>query len=208
LLGARRNAGEQRYGTKVEENSLRDSKVGKWSKVLSLSLSLSRSGKFERIYFDAVPRSFNGGIQEEFPERRRPLGHSLEEAFSRSVKIGKVLARVNSLLKRLFLTRNCLKLVYTRTGGTSEIDSPPPPYGIPPNAFNFSSRLRFIPNGPVNDSLSREGGPPALFSLFGNSSWLATDPVSRLLRKCGIRRALFVRENEKEPQLEINISIY
>ena len=30
---------------------------------------------------------------------------------------------VNSLLKRLFLTRNCLKLVYTDTAGTSEIDS-------------------------------------------------------------------------------------
>lgn len=71
---------------------------------------------------------------------------ALEEAFSRSVKIGKVLAWVNSLLKRLFLTRNCLKLVYTRTGGMSEIDSPPPcpPYGIP-NAFNFSSRLRLFP---------------------------------------------------------------
>lgn len=67
---------------------------------------------------------------------------TLEEAFSRSVKIGKVLAWVNSWLKRLFLTRNCLKLVYTRTGGTSEIDSPPL---RPVRTTRLQMRLIFLP---------------------------------------------------------------
>lgn len=94
---------------------------------------------------------FHDRLTEGYKRSFRTEGGSpgtLEEAFSRSVKIGKVLAWVNSLLKRLFLTRNCLKLVYTRTGGTSEIDSPPPrtPYGTS-NAFNFSSRLRLFPTG-------------------------------------------------------------
>lgn len=62
---------------------------------------------------------------------------------------------VNSLLKRLFLTRNCLKLVYTDTATarqklirTLSLSLPPfslgPPYEIL-NAFNFSARLRLFP---------------------------------------------------------------
>lgn len=48
------------------------------------------------------------------------------------------------MLKRLFLTRNCLKLVYTRTGGTSEIDSPPPPSPSSPRSVLWRLRMRLI----------------------------------------------------------------
>ena len=57
---------------------------------------------------------------------------------------------VNSLLKRLFLTRNCLKLVYTGTATARQklirtlSSRLGPPYEIL-NAFNFSARLRLFP---------------------------------------------------------------
>lgn len=64
-----------------------------------------------------------------------------EEVYSRDrLKLERSSRGVNSLLKRLFLTRNCLKLVYTDTAGTPEIDShSPPPPGRP-----MGCRMRLI----------------------------------------------------------------
>lgn len=121
----------------------RDSRKNSGRRRLSLSLSVRKIQA--NLIQDVVPWSFNGGIYKRSFRTEDGGRSALEEAFSRSVKIGKVLAWVNSLLKRLFLTRNCLKLVYTRTGGTSEIDSPPPPRPLSPTP-GFRMRLIFLPD--------------------------------------------------------------
>lgn len=150
---------------------------------VSLSFGQGNSGESNSTWFhdrltEGYKRSFRaeGGGQS-----------ALEEAFSRSVKIGKVLAWVNSLLKRLFLTRNCLKLVYTRTGGTSEIDSPPPrpSYGIP-NAFNFSSRLRLFPTARPTTRPSAITEKSILCRIFSElfKVWDLTYLVFRVNTKC------------------------
>jgi len=199
---------------------------------VSLSLSLSPLGQGNSS--ESISTRFHDRLTEGYKRSFRTEGGrpgTLEEAFSRSVKIGKVLARVNSLLKRLFLTRNCLKLVYTRTGGTSEIDSPPLPLRPPslssarPPAHRM--RLIFLPGCvlfPTGRSttrpLTREAGPPThslslslslslsffffsfLFATFHGSLPISYRGFCVNARIC--TRALFIRESGNCGRFEIN----
>lgn len=163
----RQNLRGQIYG-KIVQSEL--------SLFLSLSFGQGNSGESNSTWFHDRLTGM-GGYKRRFRTEDGDRS-TFEEVFSRSVKIGKVLAWVNSLLKRLFLTRNCLKLVYTRT---SEIDSP-----SPPALYRTALRMRliflpgcaFIPNGLVNDSsaITWEKHPyQFIFSTFYSSGFSIND---------------------------------